>query len=75
MIYQINPILNFQTFAGHKHHLVYDDLGNIIEQYYANWDTEDNGFCWKVSYAYDNSRIVGIQETQSQWNSAWDFAN
>lgn len=58
-----------------KVHLVYDVRGRMVEQYEAQANALHGAKALKTSYQYDGTttRIIGMKEEVSTWDSAWDF--
>lgn len=60
---------------GIKSHMVYDGSNRLSEVYEAMADALNGATALKTSYQYDgaSTRITGMKEELSTWNSAWDF--
>jgi len=58
-----------------KSHSVYDGSSRLISFYVAIEQASNGETCALTTYTYDgaSSRIVGMKETLSTWNSAWDI--
>lgn len=58
-----------------KAHHVYDGSDRLQTRYEALANTVNGGPSLKTDYTYDgaSTRVVGMKESLSTWNSAWDI--
>lgn len=58
-----------------KAHHVYDGGNRLVQRYEALANAANGAQCLRTDYTYDgaSTRVVGMKESQSTWNSAWDI--
>jgi hypothetical protein len=70
-----DQILNTLKGEVVKVHHVYDGSDRLIERYEAVANAVHGAKCLRTDYTYDgaSTRVVGMKESVSTWDSAWDI--